>query len=71
MYFFEFQILIEPFNRPSYGHPRAQNIQPLALKPFMHKNFFRNRMDLNDAVDANLILAAKKDHHEYQQSAEN
>lgn len=47
------------------------NIQPLALKPFMHKNFFRNRMDLNDAVDANLILAAKKDHHEYQQSAEN
>lgn len=47
------------------------NIQPLALKPFMHKNIFRNRMDLNDAVDANLILAAKKDHHEYQQSAEN
>lgn len=37
----------------------------------MHKNIFRNRMDLNDAVDANLILAAKKDHHEYQQSAEN
>lgn len=34
----------------------------------MHKNIFRNRMDLNDAVDANLILAAKNDHHECQQS---
>lgn len=30
------------------------------------EHIFRNRMDLNDAVDANLILAAKNDHHECQ-----
>lgn len=30
----------------------------------MYKNFFRNRMDLNDVVDVNLILVVKNDYYE-------
>lgn len=67
MYFYEFRI--GPFNNgPCYGQSRALykfNFFlkfSLALKPFMHKNYFRKRVDLRDAADANLILAAQNDH---------